>query len=282
MRKSLILAIVLITAVFYGSGAAQTTKLIFGPLEGDSAGIIHTYEGATVDVDVWIRTEQGIRIVGMHLPLSSNNEYISSRNDGTFEEPLWDWWVADFLDPNDDPENDGYTNQSIMGVSDDLDDAIETNGEWWKIATYKMAAGATDQFNIPFCNAFIEGTHPDNGGIVLVDFNQGELDPSQYELDFACLQFEQFCGDYILCDYNGNGSVNVADLLNAYSYLVTCAPYPAVLCQCPPGEGETFAVAFDLNNSCTFNIADFYLFMKYYPDNFWRAEPCEYCQPPEQ
>ncbi len=283
MRKSMILAIMLITAITYGSATAQTTKLVFGPLDGDNAGVIRAYENATVDVDVWIRTEPGIRIVGFHLPLSSNDEYISSRDDGTFEDSLSGWAEVYFLSPNDDPENEGYTNQSILAMCDFPGECnpIETNGEWRKIATYRMTSGSAEQYDIPFCDAFIEGVNNDHGGMVLVDFDQGELDPSQYELDFACLRFEQFCGDYILGDYNGSGSVNIADLITAYSYLITCSPDAVVMCQCPPGQGEEFAVAFDLNNSCTFNIADVYAFSRYLPDMPWMLEPCEYCQPPE-
>ncbi len=118
MRKSMIFAIILITAIAYVSAIAQTTKIVFGPLEGDSAGVIRAYENATIDVDVWIRTEPGIRIVGFHLPLSSNDEYISSRDDGTFEDSLSGWDEVYFLPPNDDPENEGYTNQSILAMCD--------------------------------------------------------------------------------------------------------------------------------------------------------------------
>jgi len=280
MRK--IIFAVTILLILAGLSPAQTTKLIFGPRDGENAGVIRAYGSASVDVDVWIRTEPGIQIVGLHLPLSSNSEYIGSRDDGSFLYPLDEWDDAQFLAPNDDPVNDGYTNQSILGVCDSLGgcDPIETDGQWWKIAAYKMTAGPAPQFDTPYCDAFIEGHHPENGGIVLTDYQQGELDPSQYEVEFACLQFEEFCGGYVKGDYSGNGVVNVADLVSAFSYLETGAPEGGVMCQCPPGQGLEFAVAFDLNNTCTFDLVDICVFIRHWP-NPYMFIPCEYCAPPQ-
>ena len=211
---------------------AQEVSFVFGSLDGDEAGYIYAYDYTIVDVDVWIKTEPGIRIVGLHLPLSSRDEYIIDRNDGVFRNPLRNWEMAEFTVPDDDPENNGYTSQSIMAVCDDPVDAIETNGEWWKIAIFKMTAGSTGAYGAYYCNALIEGNHPENGGIVLADFDQGELDPSQYELDFSCLNFNvNPCGFYIVGDYNGSGSFNVADVISAFSYLKTGQPHAALICE---------------------------------------------------
>lgn len=67
MRK-IIFAIMTILALTELS-LAQTTKLIFGPRDGDNAGIIRTHENDSVDIDVWIRTAPGIGIVAFHFPL---------------------------------------------------------------------------------------------------------------------------------------------------------------------------------------------------------------------
>ena len=64
------------------------------------------------------------------------------------------------------------------------------------------------------------------------------------------------CGFYVVGDYNGNESFNVADIIAAFSKLQTGSPDAALLCECPPGEGNIWAVAMDVNNNCAFNIAD--------------------------
>lgn len=256
---------------------AQEVSLIFGSLDGDEAGYIYAYDYTVVDVDVWIKTEPGIRIVGLHLPLSSKDIYIVGRIDGVFRNPLRNWETAEFMASNDDPENDGYTNQSIMAVCDDPVNAIETNGEWEKIAIFKMTAGSTGAYGAYYCNALIEGNHPDYGGITLADYDLGELDPSMYQTDFSCLNFNvNPCGFYIVGDYNGSGSFNVADVISAFSYLKTGQPHAALICECPPNSGIEWPVAMDLNNSCTFNIADI---CKAFGIPPWILEPCEHCPP---
>jgi hypothetical protein len=107
--KSILFAMIAVL-VSYNLAHAQLVNLIFGPRDGDNAGLIRTYENATVDVDVWIRTEPGIYLVGIHLPLSSKDEYIASRDGGYITNVLEDWDVS-FLSPNEDRLNDGYMNK---------------------------------------------------------------------------------------------------------------------------------------------------------------------------
>ncbi|MEE9554990.1 MAG: PKD domain-containing protein [candidate division Zixibacteria bacterium] len=64
------------------------------------------------------------------------------------------------------------------------------------------------------------------------------------------------CGSYVIGDYNGSESMNVADIISAFSKLKTGLPDAFLLCECPPGSGNTWAVAMDLNASCGFNVAD--------------------------
>ncbi|MEE9553269.1 MAG: hypothetical protein V3W18_03135, partial [candidate division Zixibacteria bacterium] len=63
------------------------------------------------------------------------------------------------------------------------------------------------------------------------------------------------CGDYVIGDYNGSASFNVADIIAAFSKLKTGAPDAALLCDCE-NDGNIWAVAMDVNNSCAFNVAD--------------------------
>lgn len=89
------------------------------------------------------------------------------------------------------------------------------------------------------------------------------------------------CGYYVIGDYNGSLSFNVADVVDAFSRLKTGLPEPALLCECPAGSGNFWAVAMDVNNSCAFNVADII-------DGFSRLKtgspilaPCAMC-PPQQ
>ena len=86
------------------------------------------------------------------------------------------------------------------------------------------------------------------------------------------------CGHYIVGDYNGNGTFNIADVIAAFSKLQTGSPDAALLCECPPGSGDIWAVAFDMNNSCSFNIADIVLAFQ---GRIIRPfiEPCHECRP---
>lgn len=62
--------------------------------------------------------------------------------------------------------------------------------------------------------------------------------------------------DYVIGDYNGSGAFNVADIIAAFGKLKGQPNEPALLCECPYGGGNSWAVAMDLNASCNFNIAD--------------------------
>lgn len=82
------------------------------------------------------------------------------------------------------------------------------------------------------------------------------------------------CGFYSPGDYNGDGNFNIIDIVEALSYLSTGSPDAALLCECPTYRIKGWAVAFDLNNSCSFNIADVIVAAKEGP-----FRPCELCPP---
>ncbi len=84
--------------------------------------------------------------------------------------------------------------------------------------------------------------------------------------------------EYIVGDYNGNGSFNVADIIAAFSKLKIGSPEPAMTCECPPG-GDEWAVAMDLNNSCGFNVADVIAGFSKLKIGAPDLIPCELCPP---
>ncbi len=86
------------------------------------------------------------------------------------------------------------------------------------------------------------------------------------------------CGFYVIGDYNGNGTFNVADIISSFSKLKTGSPNAYLLCECPPG-GNTWAVAMDVNNSCVFNIADVIAGFSKLKTGSPELVPCELCPP---
>ena len=269
------------------SAQEPLVEIIFGPRDGDNAGTLYVYENTAITVDLWMRTAPGISIQAMHLPLSSKDDYIASRDDGTFFPPVDGWPTREFLAPNDDPDNSGYTNQGIMGIctwgEPNYNWGIHTEGQWLKVASYLMTPVGFPELNTLFCDALIEGYHPINGGIGLWEYNQpgGEImDPATYEVQYACLEFRlNECGSYIPGDFNGSLQFNVADIVQSFSYLSTGSPEGAIICECPPGSGHDWAVAMDVNNTCAFNIAD--VVVAYQRLSFGQPEfqPCQYCPP---
>jgi len=192
MKKTLLLALAVVLT--FSLASAQTTKIVIGPLVGNSAGAIEADTNETIDVAVWMRTAPGINIVGLHLPLSTKNAYVqsNSRDDGDFFFPLPLWDDVSFLDSNTDQQHSGYTNQSILGIKDLVGDpdsvnGIKTDGQWSQIAYFTMTtAGVGD--GIPHSDAFIIGHQQENGGMVWIDFPADEMDNSTIETSFATLE----------------------------------------------------------------------------------------------
>ena len=87
------------------------------------------------------------------------------------------------------------------------------------------------------------------------------------------------CGQYIVGDYNGNGVFNVADVVSAFSRLQTGSPESYLLCECPTGSGNIWAVAMDLNATCGFNIADIITGFSKLQTGSPEFVPCPQCPP---
>jgi len=268
------------------SAQEPLVEIIFGPRDGDNAGTLYVYENTAITVDVWIRSAPGISVQGLHLPLSSKDDYIASRDDGRYYPPIDEWDARDFMAPNEDPNNNGYNNQGLIGICCwrewIYDWGIHTEGEWLKVASFLMTPVSFPELNTLFCDAFVEGSDPINGGMIIMVYGEPpqNLDPSMYEVQYACLEFRlNDCGSFIVGDFNGSGQFNVADIVSSYSRLATGSPNPALQCECPPGSGQELAAAMDVNNTCVFNVAD--VVVAYHRLAFGEPEfqPCEYCPP---
>ncbi|MEE9552996.1 MAG: hypothetical protein V3W18_01765 [candidate division Zixibacteria bacterium] len=273
-------------AIISNVATAQTTKLIFGPRDGDNAGVLEVYRNATFFLEVWMRTAPDTNIVYFHFPMSTNDLHIQGNSDAEIEfyYPLTIWDHNVYYPAQNDPVNEGYTVHSLRCTKDypsfpEPDDGIDTDGEWWLIASYKIALTAETEGEL-LCDSFIEGFHPLVEELKLIAFPDYILDPSVYEVEFSCLTvIENECVQYSLGDYNGSGDFNVADVIASFSKLKTGNPDAALLCECPAGSGVDWAVAMDVNNNCIFNIADVIAAFSKLKTGSPELVPCEYCPP---
>jgi len=202
MKKMLLLALAIL--LVSSLATAQTTKLIFGPRVGDNAGEIEADTNEVLTLQLWIRTaivgDDSINIIGVHIPLSTKNTYIqsNSRTNGELLYPFPLWEDKNWLPSNADNSHPGYTNQSILAVKDFPRDpfpgyGIQTNGEWWNVATFNMRTAAQGD-GVFHNDAFIIGNQVDNGNLVLVDYITGEINNNNVELAFARLKVETTVG----------------------------------------------------------------------------------------
>jgi hypothetical protein len=206
------ITIVLAVAFSFNFASAQNGKIVFGPLDGDSAAVMLVEDGMSITIPVWIRTEPGINIVGLHWPLAAKNDHVASRDDGALFDPFPGWDDVGFLVPNEDGENPEYTNQSMLGIKDligtpDPVDGINTEGEWWMVAEYYMTISLGNPIDTVVTDALIAGDHPDNGGFVWSAFEIGELPAESFDYSFSSFYFAdnsdpvwcetetEFCGD---------------------------------------------------------------------------------------
>jgi hypothetical protein len=263
---------------------AQDTKILFGPRQGDYAGTIFTYDNARIDVDLWIRTSPELAVSMFHIPLSTDNEYFVERMGGSTDfYPLSEWDDRLFLPPNEDPYNENFTNQSLLALCSftyHCESHIETEGEWLKIAEFRMTVGSADQYDIPIWDVFAEGYYPRINRSVLINYDCSKLERASYEILYGPIQFvENPCAGDMSGDFNGDGYFNMADITDSYAKLKFGIPGAACYLECPLGSGSEWPVAMDLNNSCSFNLADVIIAYKKFRGGSIQFMPCEYCPP---
>ena len=96
-------ALVLMTS----SATAQgLNKVVFGPLEGDDAGVLTVLNGQAIEIEEWVRTDPDnpAPIMGVVHSLMSADSIIASRDGATFDPdygyPCWDTLVSPPLGPS--------------------------------------------------------------------------------------------------------------------------------------------------------------------------------------
>jgi len=85
--------------------------------------------------------------------------------------------------------------------------------------------------------------------------------------------------DYVIGDYNYDQLLNISDIVAGFSKLKLGFPEPGYTCECPPGSGNSWAVAMDVNMSCTFNVADIVTAFSKLKLGIPELLPCPSCPP---
>lgn len=261
----------------------QQAALVLQSIKAYS-GVIDVSENEIFEVPsfsaIWIDASQEIDVRNNELRDCGYGAFFSDYADGYYEGS-----------PNDtyDPKNISFSDNTItlnhygFAVYDGWLSALEfyhntitgnTNLGFYNFLPFTVDA------TLNYWGSLDGPTHASNpagDGDAVSDYV--DYDPWCNE-DFTICDFHVGANcDYILGDWNGSGSMNVADVVEAFSNLKTGAPEPAYTCECPAGSGNEWAVAMDVNNTCTFNVADViaaYSRLKTgLPDLF----PCEDCTP---
>ncbi len=168
MKKLLLLA--LATCFAFSIAAAQTPGyfLTYGNQDGSdlSVGL-----DADIEVAVWYASPAGNDADSVnfcHIPLASDDLYITARNGGTFGYPFTDWDDVSFLGASPDNSLPGWTYQGILGFADlggGPNPFLNTGGATWQVATHMMHTTADPAYLNMTVVAFASGDQgaPNNG-----------------------------------------------------------------------------------------------------------------------
>ncbi len=179
--------------------SAQSNKIVFGPLEGDDAGVLTVHNGEAIEIEMWVRTDPDnpAPIIGVSHCLMSADTIIASRNGATFDSdygyPCWDTFVSPpFGHPYDPNIPEGHTIQvaaAIYTIFDPPCHPMDTNGEWDYYGAFLMTCNTglpVDSTYYPF----LAGWFPHSGQGTSWSFEAppgGSVEPEQ---DYCGLFFQ--------------------------------------------------------------------------------------------
>ena len=236
-------------------------KLVYGPLEGDSAGVLTVHNGEHIAVDMWIHLDPQNPgcLIGLAHALMSENAIIAERNgavvDSFYDEPYWEQVFVDgpFVHDPDYPCTipEGHTCEilgalaPIFGCDSIL--YIVPEAEWTHYGSFLMVCND----NVPTGETyypFSEGWYPHSCQGTNWAFEAGGVAPEQ---DFCGLYFEASPCSYFPGDCNNNGAVlELNDVLFMTSFYRGSIA-PNYLCEC--GQDPViynFAATADPNGNC--------------------------------
>lgn len=122
-----------------------------------------------ITVPVYLRTDDSV--IFIHFPIATDNDYIVTRNGGSFFPPLSLWDDVSFLNPDTASPISGYTSQSILGFAFLIDprdpqNFLYTNNQWVHIADYRMTT--TSDFSVlGDTTLLVEGDNLANGDLYM-------------------------------------------------------------------------------------------------------------------
>jgi hypothetical protein len=179
--------------------------------------------GSKESVPVWIQTNPNVYIAAVHIPLGSDNRFITQRLGGRFFEPFVNdnppegfdkgWDSIDMRDPIQFQDKEGFTSQGVLGFSD-LVRKPNVNlhcEQICKILEFEVFTAADDSLRGHTYDVFSEGFDPRSHGISLSD----TLGKVTYKFDahFSQVHF-LFPGDI-----NADFKIDSDDLRQLESYL---------------------------------------------------------------
>jgi hypothetical protein len=267
MKKLLLSTLVLIFSVAIAS--AQSNKIVFGPLEGDTAAVLTVHNGEHIEIEMWIYIDiqNASCIVGLANGLLTEDAIIAERNgavvDPYYDEPYWEsvWVDGPFVNNPDDPfaVPEGYSCEilcalsTVFGSCDSIIHILPDTG-WVYYGSFFMVCNE----NVPAGETYYPlsmGWYPHSGQGTSWSFMAppgGSVVPEQ---DYCGLYFDEItvC-DYIPgdCDHNGVPLelADVSAMINSYRGIGE----PPFQCDCgwdPLRPG--FAATADPNGNCVPN-----------------------------
>ncbi len=259
MKRVLLISLI---ALFAATVAfAQSNRIVFGPLEGDDAGVLTVRNGEEIEIEVWVRTDPDnpAPVVGLAHGLLSEDAIIAVRN-GFEIDPYYDGWeliVVDgpfFYNPADNyPIFPGYTCEMQVAIycvfcPPPLPNPLDTDGEWDYYGSFLMTCN-TDVPSDDTYHPFSMGWYPQNNNSTKWAFDGGgSVVPEQ---DYCGLYFEAGACVYLPGDVNHNGSpLEIVDIFAMISsYRGTVEPYYECECDLDP-VNHNFAATADPNGNC--------------------------------
>jgi hypothetical protein len=264
MRRLLFLTLIL--SLLSSSAFAQgLNKVVFGPLEGDDAGVLAVHNGQDIEIEMWVRTDPDnpMPVIGLIHGLLSDDAIIAIRNGAEinpeYDMPNWEWiWIdGPFIhNPNDDyPIPVGYTCEMVFAIYSILGypppgDPLDTEGEWEYYGAFLMTCNTGVPIEETYY-PFSMGWYPSSGRGTEWLWEDGGVIPEQ---SYCGLYFETGFCDYIPGDVNHNGApmelIDVIAMLANYrgsaepDYTCTCTEDPPFY---------DFPATADPNGNCTPN-----------------------------
>lgn len=224
MKKLLLSTLIVVVSI--NLAWAQSNRIVFGPLEGDDAGVLTVSAGDEIELEMWVRTDPDnpVPIVGISHALMSEDVLISVRSgveiDPLFSPPNWEMVFVDgpFVHNPDDnhPIPEGHTceiqNALYVVFQPPVGDPLDTQGEWVYYGAFLMtvnpAAPGGDTYY-----PFSEGWYPHSGQGTSWAFDNppgGEVEPEQ---DYAGLEFPPLINKVIIGPREGDNA-GVLTVLN--------------------------------------------------------------------